>query len=388
MAGANRSLYELVRALRGRYEISIVLTGEGAVADIYRQDGMRVVILPPGEALSRYGQVLAKMGVLSKAVAFLRSVVPYARRFARLLQEEHVDLVHANDMRGGLLIFLATKWAGVPLVGHVRGQHNVVRLLPFLYELATDRLVTVSEALRETLSGVGRRKAVTVHNGIGIMPAPTGKFPWIQAWREHGTVVVSYFASLIPFKGHGVLLDAAHELGKRGLRDRFMLLCVGDFVPEYGRYQDLLLRHAESLELRNVTFAGWQADPFGLYAVSDICVLVSTNSGRVELGGETIQLRGSEGFPRTILEAMLFAKPVIGTDNAGVCEQIVDGVTGRIVPPLNALRLADALEELILDPIKRERMGRAGRQRVREHFSTEAYRDGVCRVYDELLGSA
>jgi glycosyltransferase involved in cell wall biosynthesis len=48
--------------------------------------------------------------------------------------------------------------------------------------------------------------------------------------------------------------------------------------------------------------------------------------------------------------------------------------------------LADAIARLLADPDLRRRMGRAGHQRVLEHFTIQRTAEGVQRVYDELLG--
>jgi glycosyltransferase involved in cell wall biosynthesis len=103
------------------------------------------------------------------------------------------------------------------------------------------------------------------------------------------------------------------------------------------------------------------------------------------VNGETIDVRGNEGFPRTHLEAMSFGLPIVGTDIAGVREQVEHGTNGLVVPPSDPAALADALEQLITAPDLRKRMGRAGRQRVEERFSTQACVRGAMNVYSSLL---
>jgi glycosyltransferase involved in cell wall biosynthesis len=71
-----------------------------------------------------------------------------------------------------------------------------------------------------------------------------------------------------------------------------------------------------------------------------------------------------EGLPMSVIEAMLTGLPVIATDIRGPREQVVDGATGLLVPPMRVPPLARALGRLVGDPALRARMGQAGRERA------------------------
>lgn len=75
-----------------------------------------------------------------------------------------------------------------------------------------------------------------------------------------------------------------------------------------------------------------------------------------------------EGMPKVLLEAAAAARPVITTDTVGCREAIVDGETGILVPVQDAEALAVAMMKLIKDPVLRQRMGRAGRERAEREF--------------------
>jgi hypothetical protein len=66
---------------------------------------------------------------------------------------------------------------------------------------------------------------------------------------------------------------------------------------------------------------------------------------------------------------MAAARPVVSTQVAGIPESVVAGETGFLVPPANAVALAEALAQLVGDPSLRERLGRAGRARLEENFT-------------------
>ena len=75
------------------------------------------------------------------------------------------------------------------------------------------------------------------------------------------------------------------------------------------------------------------------------------------------------GCPNASLEAIAAGVPVIATDFGGASEQVIDGKTGRLVPARNPEALAEALLELATQPDLRHKMGLAGNQLIREHFS-------------------
>ncbi len=75
-----------------------------------------------------------------------------------------------------------------------------------------------------------------------------------------------------------------------------------------------------------------------------------------------------EGFGFVYLEAMQYAKVVVGARSGGVPEVVEDQVTGRLVEYGNEDELGQALIELSLDPENRRRMGSAGYQRLQDKF--------------------
>jgi glycosyltransferase involved in cell wall biosynthesis len=83
----------------------------------------------------------------------------------------------------------------------------------------------------------------------------------------------------------------------------------------------------------------------------------------------------TDGLSYAVLEAMALGVPVIASHIGGLPEMVVDGATGRLVPPGDRPRLAAALAALAADPAQRRRMGAAGRERVRREFSEQRMLD-------------
>jgi glycosyltransferase involved in cell wall biosynthesis len=92
----------------------------------------------------------------------------------------------------------------------------------------------------------------------------------------------------------------------------------------------------------------------------------------------------NQGCPNASLEAMSAGLPVVANDDGGTREQVIDGVTGRLVPTLPDRELVEslarALADVLSDPARSGRMGRAGRDRVRALFSMKRMADGYLSV--------
>ncbi|MET9296255.1 DUF3492 domain-containing protein [Streptomyces sp. NPDC003077] len=103
--------------------------------------------------------------------------------------------------------------------------------------------------------------------------------------------------------------------------------------------------------------------------------------------GTVIVLSGvAEGFPRSLVEAMLCGRATVSTDVGAACEVI--GGTGLVVPPGDPHALADACLALLRDPARRARLGAAARARALELFTAERCVAAFRGIYLELISHA
>jgi starch synthase len=105
-----------------------------------------------------------------------------------------------------------------------------------------------------------------------------------------------------------------------------------------------------------------------------------------------------EPFGIINLEAMACGAPVVASATGGIKEVVVDGETGYLVPfeqhPVTgfptdpeqfAKDLGQKVSELLADPGKCERFGKAGRKRVEQTFSWTAIADQTIELYKSLI---
>ena len=92
-----------------------------------------------------------------------------------------------------------------------------------------------------------------------------------------------------------------------------------------------------------------------------------------------------ESFGLIYLEAMNYAKPVIGCRAGGIPEVVDDGVTGRLVDPNSPKQLAEAIVTLLKSPRLLYEYGLAGRQRLLDQFTHVHMARGFERIYRLVL---
>lgn len=92
-----------------------------------------------------------------------------------------------------------------------------------------------------------------------------------------------------------------------------------------------------------------------------------------------------ENCSMSVLEAMSFARPVIGARIGGIPEQIRDGVDGVLFEPGNVEELASVLDDFAQSPEKAHLMGRNARERLCEKYALRKHMDTLLNLYQELL---
>ncbi len=350
-------LLPLMRGARDRGHEVIGICAEGPLLDDIRAAGFRIIGVPFARRLSPMAHIRA-FGAL---VALMRTEKP--------------DLVHAHAPISGFLGRLAARVAGVPRIAFTshgflfnQGGPWPRRAAGLAMEWIAGRVTDVFMTVSEAGAADARRLNIfanPVAIGNGRDPA---RFRPDAACRnrvraELGTtqdqVVIVAVSRLVRDKGFSELAAAMRDLpgvelwvvGERLASDR------GDDMGK------LLLASGLGDRLK---LLGYRHDVAAILAAADIFTLPSYH----------------EALPMSVIEAMLCGIAVVASDIDGPREQVVQGVTGLLVPPRQAAKLAAALGRLAKDADLRARMGAAGRARALERYDEAKI---VARTLD-LLG--
>lgn len=298
----------------------------------------------------------------------------------RLLRAKRVDVVHAHNGVSTFFSCLAAERAGMGKV--VATQHFITPARDARRGMArvlsegvhrwirprVARWIAISEAVALAMTArgdaLGGRLRI-VRNGVA--PPCSGEPSVLEARRwvglpEQGLVLLCP-ARLEAEKGHSTLLKALELLFAE--QHRFEAVFMGG-----GSLEASLKRRIRELHLeKNVRVVGHQARPDVWMRASDIVVLPSP----------------AEPFGLVLAEAMSRGIPVVAAAAGGPLE-IVEPESGLLFEPGNALDLAARLRELLLQPMRRARLGAGGAERWRCHFSSQRMASEMRSVYEEVSG--
>ncbi|AQS59570.1 glycosyl transferase family 1 [Desulforamulus ferrireducens] len=328
---------------------------------------------------------LTSLGIKTLPIPLLGELSPtkdYAvvRTLVKYLHQSGTTILHAHSSKGALVGRIAAIIARTPVV--LFTVHNSIfyeewpqwkkSLFAYVERLLarfTDRIITVSEALKQELienEKIPAKQISTIYNGIEVDKF-TAKVDMLSIRKELNIPelgpVIGTIARLAPQKGVTYFLKAASLLKEYQVN----FLVVGD-----GPLRESLEQEVIELGLqKRVVFTGNRENIADILSMMDIFVLPSV----------------TEGLPLTILEAMAAGKPVVATRVGGVPEAIVEGKTGLVVAPRDPEALAVALAGMLSERDKLIRMGLNGQKHVVEKFTIQHMVDRTTELYTQLLAN-
>jgi trehalose synthase len=120
--------------------------------------------------------------------------------------------------------------------------------------------------------------------------------------------------------------------------------------------------------------------------ISDIeenAVVVNALQRRADVA---VQKSLAEGFGLTVTEAMWKERPIVASRVGGIQDQIEDGVSGRLVDPVDLVAFGLAVVSLLEHPDEAAAMGAAAKETVRSRYLAPHYLTGYLELIDRLPG--
>lgn len=181
-----------------------------------------------------------------------------------------------------------------------------------------------------------------------------------------------------------------NEIQSGGNDDNYVLF-LGRLVPEKG-IETLLNAHANSSVGWRLLVAGTGPMDSVLKVQYNPSIFVGHLHGKALkslIDNASVVVVPSEWYencPMSVLEAMAYGKPVVGTKMGGLPELVQDGKTGLLFEAGNVSELTAALDRLMSSADLRAQMGKAGRQRAEAMFSLEIHNAGLMDIYKSVIG--
>ena len=300
----------------------------------------------------------------------------------QLYKKIHPDIVHQVTIKPVIYGGFAARLAGVPAMvsaftglGHIFVDHGlkakIMRLLTkitlrlslnhrncvVIFQNPDDRELFIREGL------------INASNARLIKGSGVDMAGFSPSEEPQGIPLAVLASRMLWNKGVGIFVEAATILRDR-VHARFALVGYTDpGNPEAIPDTQLAVWKDEGV----VEFWGRCSDMIDVFRQAFVICLPSYYG---------------EGVPKVLIEAAACGRPIVTTDTPGCREIVRHGINGLLVPPRDSSALAGALQQLLVDPELRRRMGRAGREIVVAEFSLEKVVSETLTIYRQLLACA
>ncbi len=370
--------------VRRGHSVTVVTPGAPSLPPTEKFDGVDVVRfpidLPPDLTYGRVAQSsVSSFGKVMRVAVMTHYLEAQYRNTLRVGRRMSADVVHAHwAIPTGPAAVQAARGLGVPSVITMHGGDVYVNpsqgydfptrwyVRPVLrWTLgAADALSAITDDCRQHAlrAGAPAESVRIVFNGTDLRRFSPGNDS-NRVDPRFGPHMVFACRQLFPRKGIRFLIEAAAQIKPRFPDLKVIIAGDGFERPE-------LVALAERLGIgADVTFLGWvpNTELPQYYRAAAISVIPSLE----------------EGFGIPAAEAMGCEVPVVASDAGGLPEVVEDGVTGLVVPRGDSTALAAAMASLLDDPVRRHRMGLAGRERALRLFDWDRTAQQFEQIYRE-----
>ena len=327
------------------------------------------------KTLGKYGVEVIFVPELSE---LKKLYFPAIFKLAKILREKNTTILHTIFIQADVIGTIAARMARVPhIVSSLEGalvfnctfgwKKIIYRLAYAIIRNNIDRFIVISRKTGNDLLRdfrVNPKKIIVIHNGV-----EPERFPWrksLEAFKERltkKTPILGYFGLIGYRKGVDSLIEAFPLVLEQFPKAKLIIIGDGEDKPLYQqRTQEL------NIESR-VQFLSWVNDITKVMLALDILVFPSK----------------VEGIPWAVLEAMACAKPVIATAVGGIPEVVTHGETGILLPDSRPESIVQAVLSLFENPEKALNMGRSGRRRIEENFTSAREIQKIEKLYEFFI---
>jgi colanic acid/amylovoran biosynthesis glycosyltransferase len=328
----------------------------------------------PIRYLKLWAEVLR--GTWGSANFFLGAIAIFPKTvlFAQEMSSQGIVHVHAHFANHpAVAALIIHRLTGIPFSFTARGSDVQVdqHMLKEKIEAAEFALAVSSDLKRIMVNECDRSQHDKIHvirGGVDVE-----RLSPHSSRRSAGPLRILCVARFEEVKGHTYLVEACRILKQRGTSFECRLVGEGPLAQTIEKQ----IKEADLCkEIQSLGPLSYQSVIDEL-AQTDVVVLPTSPTAAGD----------REGMPTVLQEAMACGLPVVSCLVEGIAELVDDDLTGILVLPKNAPALADAFQRLKNDPALRQRMGRAGRDKVVKKFSLKVNTAKRASLFLKSIGS-
>jgi glycosyltransferase involved in cell wall biosynthesis len=308
---------------------------------------------------------LNPLGLINRLVANVKAIA----FLSNYIKDHSIDLVYTNTstiLCGGI----AAKRTGVSSLFHVHEIPTGNKLYEFfsgkIINRYSSKILTVSNSVKKHwLKYIDDKKIERIYNGIVFKKTDY----LIKLKRDQNDFVITSVARIIPYKGHGYLIDVANELVKKS--NKFKFLIVGDTLPSYAAYEKSVKQKVKDLGLEDqIKFLSFREDVSSILKQSDLFIHPAV---------------APDPLPTVLFESLYNDLPSVATNLGGAIEILDNGNNGLLIPYNDPKKAANLINEYCANTKLQKKHLENSKKNFKINFSSESFNKNILKEVNNLL---
>ena len=361
--GASKIFLQLIDLLtKNGFDVHIIIPEKGMLDDFLIKKDIKIEYLELGVLRKEYLNLLGLINRLVtniKAIAFL----------SKYIKDHSIDLVYTNTstiLSGGI----AAKKNGVPSIFHIHEIPTGNKLYEFfsgkIINWYSSKVLTVSNSVKKHWrKHINDKNIERIYNGIIFSKTDS----LVELERDQDDFVITSVARIIPYKGHGYLIDIANELIKKSTK--FKILIVGDTLSSYVSYEKSVKQKVKDLGLEDqIKFLGFREDVSSILKQSDLFIHPAI---------------APDPLPTVLFESLHNDLPSAATNLGGAIEILDNGNNGLLIPYNDSKKAADLINEYCANTKLQKKHLENSKKNFKINFSSESFNKNILQEVNNLL---
>ncbi len=296
----------------------------------------------------------------------------------QILRSSRIKRLHGHFSHGSTTItWFVSRMTGIPFsfTAHAKDIYqkslNPGDLLKKKLN-AAEFVITCTQANKQYLQDLcaDSNKVSTIYHGLD-----TDYFTPVEKKPSAQTPLILSVGRFVEKKGFVYLIEACRKLKDLGVDFKCQI------IGEKGEQFELIQQMIGSHDLTDTVTLQSELTQKELKAVYQQATLFAL----------PCQITGDgdrDGIPNVLVEAMAMGIPVVSTNISGIPELIHHEVNGMLIPQKDSDALANALQKLLQDEVKRKRLGQASRKTICQSFDSHRTSCSLKQIFDSSVQQA
>ena len=361
--GASKIFLQLIDLFISKdFNVHVVLPEKGKLDDFLNKKDITLSYYELGVLRKKY---LNPLGLFNRLVSNIKAI----KFLSNYIKTRSIDLVYTNTstvLCGGI----AAKKKGVHSLFHIHEIPTGNKFYEFfsgkIVNRYSSKVLTVSNSVKKHwLKYIDDKKIERIYNGIIFSKTNS----LIKLERDQDDFVITSVARIIPYKGHGYLIDIANELIKKSTKFKFLI--VGDTLSSYVSYEKSVKQKVKDLGLEDqIKFLGFREDVSSILKQSDLFIHPAI---------------APDPLPTVLFESLHNDLPSVATNLGGAIEILDNGNNGLLIPYNDPKKAANLINEYCANTKLQKKHLENSKKNFKINFSSESFNKNILKEVNNLL---